>query len=173
MKNFAEAWAGWAPGIHATLLFVTRGGEVLLIDKKTGIGAGKVNGPGGKIEPGETPEEAICREADEELSIRPTGVRKMAEVSFRMSDMPDIHCHVFVGETFEGEPRESREATPRWTAIEDIPWERMWEDDRHWLPQVLAGEVICARFIFEGETLLASDVKSGSESWIGTAPFDS
>lgn len=38
----------------ATLMFVIdeARGEVLLIRKKRGLGAGKINGPGGKIDPG-------------------------------------------------------------------------------------------------------------------------
>ena len=62
-------WASWRAEIHATLLFIVRNGEILLIEKKRGIGAGKVNGPGGKIDPGETPLECIIRETREELGI--------------------------------------------------------------------------------------------------------
>ncbi|MEM4548010.1 MAG: NUDIX domain-containing protein, partial [Thermofilaceae archaeon] len=43
---------------HAVLCFLLRDGEVLLIRKKKGFGAGKLVGVGGRIEPGETPEEA-------------------------------------------------------------------------------------------------------------------
>ena len=47
-------WPNWQPEIVCTLMFVTRGDEVLLIRKKRGLGAGKINGPGGKVDPGET-----------------------------------------------------------------------------------------------------------------------
>jgi 8-oxo-dGTP diphosphatase len=47
-------WSVWQPTERANLCFVTRGDEVLLIHKKRGLGAGKINGPGGRIEPGET-----------------------------------------------------------------------------------------------------------------------
>ena len=46
-------WSGWVPEIRATLMFIRDGSEVLLIRKLRGIGAGKINGPGGKIDPGE------------------------------------------------------------------------------------------------------------------------
>ena len=62
-------WATWEPDDRATLLFVIRGGEILFIHKKRGLGAGKINGPGGRIEPGETPEQAAIRETEEELLI--------------------------------------------------------------------------------------------------------
>ena len=47
-------WSTWQPHERANLCFVVRGEEVLLIHKKRGLGAGKINGPGGRIEPGET-----------------------------------------------------------------------------------------------------------------------
>ncbi|MEM9057182.1 MAG: NUDIX domain-containing protein, partial [Pseudomonadota bacterium] len=58
-------WAAWTPKDIATLLFVVRGGEVLLIHKKRGLGAGKINGPGGRVEPGETVQECAVREVRE------------------------------------------------------------------------------------------------------------
>ena len=53
--------ASWVPNMVANLVFLTRGDEILLIHKKTGLGAGKINGPGGKQEPGETSLEAAVR----------------------------------------------------------------------------------------------------------------
>ena len=51
-------WETWEPNMRANLLFVVQGNRVLLIHKKRGIGAGKINGPGGKLEAGESPLEA-------------------------------------------------------------------------------------------------------------------
>jgi 8-oxo-dGTP diphosphatase len=50
-------WTTWKPTDRATLLFVVDrpNGRILLIEKKRGLGAGKVNGPGGRIDEGETP----------------------------------------------------------------------------------------------------------------------
>ena len=71
MKQLSDIdWSGWQAKDPATLVFVFRDDEILLINKKTGLGKGKVNGPGGKVEPGETPEAAAIRECHEELDIR-------------------------------------------------------------------------------------------------------
>ena len=51
-------WQAWVPEQVATLMFITKGERVLLIRKKRGLGAGKINGPGGRIEENETP--AAC-----------------------------------------------------------------------------------------------------------------
>ncbi len=154
-------WDRWVPGMRATLLFVVRDGRVLLIRKKRGIGAGKINGPGGKIDPGETPFQSAVRETREELGITPLQPVKVGELCFAMSDMEDIHCHVFLAHDHHGEPVETDEAVPLWTGIDAIPYEEMWEDDSHWLPGMLAGGTFLGRFAFDGERLLWHDVRWG------------
>ncbi len=52
--------------------------------------------------------------------------------------------------SFEGEPTTTAEARPEWFAIEDVPYDRMWEDDRYWLPGVLEGKTVRGEFRFEG-----------------------
>lgn len=163
-------WETWSAEIPATLMFIVQEGRVLLIDKLTGIGEGKVNGPGGKIDPGETAEQAIVRECQEELHITPLEPVKMGELHFAMSDIPDIHCHVFMATRFAGQPTPTREANPLWTAIESIPYGKMWEDDKFWLPQMLDGQKFNGRFQFEGDKILWLDVTFGDESkskWLG------
>ncbi|MGJ8633028.1 MAG: 8-oxo-dGTP diphosphatase [Luteolibacter sp.] len=160
MKDFD--WTGWKGEIEATLLFVVRNGEILLIEKKRGHGAGKVNGPGGKIDPGESPLECAVRETSEELGISVKDARKVGELSFQMSDYPSIFCHVFIGETFEGTPIETDEAVPLWTPLDKIPYERMWQDDRFWLPLVLGGKSVSAKFLFEGETMVWKEILESS-----------
>ena len=69
-KSSGFQWpAQWTPDILATLMFVVQKGRILLIRKKRGIGAGKVNGPGGKFEPGETALQCVLREVREELGV--------------------------------------------------------------------------------------------------------
>ena len=65
-------WQKWKPQQRATLVFVIRDGEILLIRKKKGLGAGKINAPGGRIGSGETPAEGAVREAQEELHVNGT-----------------------------------------------------------------------------------------------------
>ena len=61
--------ATWRPHDVATLLFDRRGGRALLVRKKRGLGAGKINAPGGRLEPGEAPRDAAVREVREELGV--------------------------------------------------------------------------------------------------------
>lgn len=163
-------WLNWEPVIRATLMFIVQDGEVLLIDKLTGIGKGKINGPGGKIDPGETSEQAVIRECQEELHITPIEPVKMGELCFAMTDIPDIHCHVFMAEAFTGEPKSTREANPLWKKISKIPYEKMWEDDQYWLPEMLEGKKFFAQFDFELEEIQWMKVELGDQTedyWLG------
>jgi 8-oxo-dGTP diphosphatase len=66
-----------------------------------------------------------------------------------------------VAQCWEGIPKESREMVPTWFAVDKIPFERMWQDGAHWLPHILAGERIQARFTFraDNETIAAMEIK--------------
>ncbi len=152
-------WNQWTPRERANLCFIVKGGRVLLIRKKRGLGAGKINGPGGKIEPGETALDSAIRETQEEVGVTPLGVEERGVLHFQFSDGYSLHCTVFIAGDFAGEPIETVEATPIWFPLAGIPFEEMWADDRHWLPQVLAGRRFNAWFIFDGEKMVSGDVR--------------
>ncbi len=163
MSDTAIDWDNWEYGIHATLMFIVQGDEILLIEKKRGLGAGKINGPGGKIDPGETALEAVIRETEEELCITPLEISKVGELQFEMSHVPNIRCHVYRAEGFEGTPTETDEAVPLWTKLDAIPYDRMWEDDRHWMPHLISNTTFHGRFIFEEESMQWMDMQTGVE----------
>lgn len=160
-------WECWEAQDPATLVFVFRDDEILLINKKTGLGKGKVNGPGGKVEPGETPEAAAARECHEELDIRVSNLEYCGEHRFQFVDGYSIHVWVYRTRNFEGVPTESREAEPLWTRLDQIPFDRMWEDDKYWLPMMIHGERFQTRWIFDGDRMLDYIIESDGniESW--------
>jgi len=114
--------------------------EMLLIRKTRGHGKGKLVGPGGKVESGESPPEAAVRETKEEVGVRVTEVTKVGELEFVFGDEPFMYCHVFRAEEIKGEPEPSDEGIPRWVPIEDLPYEEMWDGDEEWLPFLIDGQ---------------------------------
>ena len=81
--GFAEVdWSRWEPTERAVLCFVRDGDRVLLIHKKTGLGAGKVNAPGGRIDPGETAEEAAIRVAGKADPVIEVILARLAAAEF-------------------------------------------------------------------------------------------
>ena len=153
-------WPNWTPKERATLLFIRRDRRILLIHKKRGLGAGKINGPGGRLDPGETPVQAAVREVQEELLITPTGVRAVGELRFQFADGFSIHGYVFTASGYDGEPQETGEAVPVWCDIDRLPYERMWADDRVWMPLLLAGKKFAGKFLFDGDTMLGHEIES-------------
>jgi 8-oxo-dGTP diphosphatase len=151
-------WNSWQPRERATLLFVVHEGKVLLIRKKRGLGAGKINGPGGRIEPGETSRDAAIRETREELGIEALAPELRAELHFQFVDGYSLHCSVFVSTAFVGQPTETVEAVPLWTSLDAIPYDEMWADDVCWLPTVLSGGRVRGFFRFNGEKMIACEL---------------
>jgi 8-oxo-dGTP diphosphatase len=154
-------WGTWEAEDLATLVFVVREGRILLIRKKRGLGAGKINGPGGRLEQGESPLDCAVREVKEELRTTPTGLEMCGENRFQFVDGYSIHVYVFRAAGCDAEPQETEEAAPIWAPTQRIPYEEMWEDDELWLPLVLRGRRFSGRFIFDGDAMLDYAVEEG------------
>ena len=155
MKTLRDIdWDTWEAKDPATLVFVVKDGRILLIRKKRGLGAGKINAPGGRLEPGETPLEAAVREVQEELCITPLELTYSGENLFQFVDGYSIHVHVFKAGDYQGEPTETDEASPIWSNLDAIPYEEMWEDDKLWVPLVLDGTRFYGRYLFDDDIML-------------------
>lgn len=134
-----------------SLGFLVREKEILLSLKQTDFGQGKWNGFGGKLEKGETIEECLIRESQEEILVTPTKYHQVATLNFSFTDNPDWNQQViaFLVDSWQGQPGESEEMIkPTWFLQDQLPQE-MWDADRIWLPKVLAGQIIKAKVIFD------------------------
>ena len=137
---------------HLTLMILKRDNKTCLGVKKRGFGAGKLVEPGGKVEPGETPKAAAIREAEEEVGVKIHSAHKVGTIVFRnlyyKGEPETAITHVYMSEDFDGEPSESDELTPGWYDINALPYNKMWGDDEHWMPEVFRGKVVDAYFNF-------------------------
>ncbi|MDP0561380.1 MAG: 8-oxo-dGTP diphosphatase [Candidatus Endonucleobacter sp. (ex Gigantidas childressi)] len=147
-------WHSWQTKYSATLTFIVKDGQILLIRKKRGLGAGKISGPGGKLELGETLLECAVREVQEELCITPLDPEFGGENLFQFIDGSSLHVHAYVAYDFEGVPTETNEASPLWFSLTTIPYPDMWEDDRVWLPELLKGQKFRGLYLFDGDSML-------------------
>jgi ADP-ribose pyrophosphatase YjhB (NUDIX family) len=150
----------------ATLVFLLRGDppqEILLGFKKARFGAGKYNGFGGKVQDGESVTQAAIRELQEEAGVRvhELDLRQVAVLTFFFPAKPAWNqvVHAFMATQWDGIPAESDEMTPCWFAIDQIPYDRMWQDDARWLPRVLSGERVQGRFTFGEDNETLTDVE--------------
>jgi 8-oxo-dGTP diphosphatase len=112
-----------------------------------GLGSGKMIGPGGRLDPGESALQGATREAQGKLNI-----------TFQFVDGPAMLVSILTATGCEGDPQASDEATPLWMPLEQTPYDRMWADDRVWFPLMLAGQPFHGRSLFDGKTLLGHHV---------------
>jgi ADP-ribose pyrophosphatase YjhB (NUDIX family) len=142
--------------LRTTLVFLLKDDKILLALKKRKFGEGKWNGVGGKLEEGESVVDCAVREVKEEIDVdvKPGDLERVGTLHFDYKDSKDWtqECAVFFARTWTGEPTESEEMKPEWYSVKNLPFENMWSDDPHWLPLVLAGKKIDARFFFEDKS---------------------
>jgi 8-oxo-dGTP pyrophosphatase MutT (NUDIX family) len=129
--------------------------EVLLGEKLTGLGVGKLVGAGGKVETGEDALTAAVREVAEELGVTvdPADLEPVSRITYPFVDKDEWsqRSFGFVTRRWSGTPAPSEELAPRWFPVNRIPFERMWADARLWLPRALAGEFVEATYSFRSD----------------------
>ncbi len=126
--------------------------SLLMILKKRGQGAGKINVPGGKLRSGEDAEAAAVRETEEETGITPLDLREAGKLEFYFPENNnwDNTCTVFTAENFSGTLiSQNEECDALWVNIDQIPIEKMWDADRLWLPLLLQGKWFHRAYTFD------------------------
>lgn len=135
--------------ILAATTFIIQNDKILLGFKKRGFGMNKWNTFGGKLDKGETYEEAAKREVFEECELSVVSLEEKATLNFSWVNNKDkFEVHVFQTLDFTGQPVESEEMLPQWFDLAKIPYSKMWPDNQLWWPLFLAGHQLKAEFIY-------------------------
>ncbi|XP_041061943.1 7,8-dihydro-8-oxoguanine triphosphatase [Carcharodon carcharias] len=138
-----------------TLVMVVRQQKILLGLKKRGFGAGRWNGFGGKVQPGETIEEGAKRELWEESSLTVDSLEKVGEIKFEfVGERELLDVHIFHTDSYQGEPVESEEMRPQWFDLDKVPFDKMWADDIFWFPLLLQKKKFKGHFKFKGHNTI-------------------
>ena len=146
--------------------------SILLGMKRRGFGTGKwQHSFCGKVEPGETEEEAARRELREESGLNcPVGqLRPLGTFYYEFVNEEDLSFNmkvtIFHAERgqVEGEVAESPEVEPKWFSMGEVPFDQMWMDNQYWLPGCLErlekGEKVehfLATFLYENHESIKS-----------------
>lgn len=121
---------------ETTLCYIQRDNEYLMlhrVKKENDVNKDKWIGIGGRIEEGETPEECMLREVNEETGLTLTDYRYRGIVRFRSDQYEAEDMHLYTADGFEGELSECDEGVLEWIdrdGLYDLP---MWEGDKLFL----------------------------------------
>ncbi len=117
---------------------------------------GKWNGLGGKIEPGESPEECAVREVREESGLETDSLLYKGFIAFpRFDGVHDWQVHVFVITAFHGNLRPCPEGELSWIDDEKLLDLNLWEGDRIFLPWLSRPDFFSAKFVYENKKLIS------------------
>lgn len=157
LKNFRDL-------TPAVVGYMLKGDEILLGERlkvSHGLGKNLVAGIGGKVEEGETHDQALIREFKEEIVTEPIKFTKVGEVSWIFPHKPkwSMKGVVYTVEEWEREPEETEVVRPLWYKTDQLPKEQMWEDNMYWLEQALLGKNFEAAFLFDDDSNI-------SEYWV-------
>lgn len=146
----------------ATLCYVRQNGQTLMLHrvKKVGdIHLGKWNGLGGKLEPGESPEQCVIREVREESGLEITAPRFHGLLVFADFKGDDWYVWVFSAGQFSGQRLEtSNEGLLEWIPDEKLTSLNLWPSDLIFLPWLQGQQVFSARFQYAGDEMLGHEV---------------
>lgn len=153
--------------IRATLTLFIKDGKILLGEKKRGFAKGTLNGIGGKQDPGETIEQAMVRECQEEIGATPINYEQVGRIDFNLwykGEHSNMEMYIYSCYEYSGEIEETEEIIPAWYNKNEIPFERMLADDLLWLPYVLDGKKVIGKVKFDKDMkMLYNNIKPVNE----------
>jgi len=146
----------------ATLCYVRRDGQTLMIHrvkKANDMHQGKWNGLGGKLNPGETPEECAVREIFEESGLRVHNPQLKGVLTFpAFANDEDWYVFVYLVKDFEGELIDSPEGNLLWVDEIDLMKLNLWEGDPIFLPWLDRPGIFSGKFIYKNGKLVSHEV---------------
>ncbi len=146
----------------ATLCYLKQNNKTLMlhrVKKENDMHEGKWNGLGGKFEPGETPEECVIREIEEESGLKIINPTLHGWISFpAFDDIKDWFVFIFSSTEFSGELIDSDEGNLEWIEDEKISSLNLWEGDKIFMDWTNKNKFFSAKFIYKNKKLKSHSV---------------
>ena len=125
--------------VPRTLIFLFNGKDQVLLQKgapSKRLWAGKYNGLGGHVEPGEDILESALRELSEEAGVEDVPIRLCGQILVTVNQAQGVAIFIFKGEAGDITPRDSEEGELEWVNGKEIPTKPLVEDLYELLPRV-------------------------------------
>ncbi len=146
----------------ATLCYLRRGDQTLMvhrIKKANDMHQGKWNGLGGKLDPGEMPEECAVREIYEESGLQARNPQLKGILTFpAFDDFEDWYVFVYVVTDFEGGLIDSPEGTLKWVNNAELTSLQLWDGDAIFLTWLDRPGIFSAKFSYNQGRLVSHKV---------------
>ncbi len=141
------------PLLEMVVGYLVKDSEVLLGVRtrvSDGLGHLIVSGIGGRLEEGESAEDALVREVLEEIEVQVTDYQKVGHVVCLSPHHPSWNLRVtyYLVTDFEGEPKKTEDIDPNWYPKDALPLRDMWPDNRITVPLVVSGKHIAGSFLY-------------------------
>lgn len=144
--------------IVSTLCYIEKDGQYLMLlrnKKKNDVNEGKWIAPGGKLEPGESPEECALREVREETGLKLGRLNMRGILTFSSEGWEDEYIFVFTADEFSGELIDCNEGELKWIDKKDILSLNLWEGDRIFLKMLIEDEPFFSlKLSYKGDELV-------------------
>jgi len=122
---------------------IVRGGEVLICQRRPDQPmALQWEFPGGKIEAGESPEQALARELDEELGIQATIGQRVTHIRHNYRHGGAVDLQFFAVYEFSGELQNRIFQQLKWVKLEELPEYDFLAADRGLIRDLAAGKLL-------------------------------
>lgn len=131
--------------LQTTLWLMIEDWRIFLWEKKRWFAKWVLNWVWWKVDKWEKLEDCMIREAKEEIwiDINKNDLKYLWVLHFYFKEKSDWDqdVHLYNIEKYYWNIIESNEIKPFWFSLDNIPYNKMWEDDTIWLPRVLSWEI--------------------------------
>lgn len=146
-----------------TLCYIEKDGCYLMLHrtkKENDENHEKWIGVGGKFEEGESPEDCLIREVEEETGLRLIDYRFRGIVTFISNHWGTEYMHLFTATDYSGSIKECEEGELVWIPIKEVEELPIWEGDKIFLRLLQKEErFFSLKLRYEEETLVESVVR--------------
>lgn len=145
---------------NTSLCYIEREGKYLMLHRTKKVNDenhDKWIGVGGKFEEGESPEECMLREVQEETGLTLTAWRYRGIVTFVSDEWGGEYMHLFTADGYTGEIKSCDEGELEWIEKQRLLALPIWEGDKIFL-RLLDSEqpFFSLKLCYQGERLISA-----------------